>query len=83
MSWARAPELIEDADLIEFTLDGTPIDTGNRVPYLERFIHAAIYAHRQDVMAICHNHTLSILPFSICRSARSIRRMARRPTLSS
>jgi len=70
MAWARAPELIEDADLIEFTLDGTPIDAGNRVPYLERFIHGAIYEQRPDVMAVCHNHTLSILPFSISKTVR-------------
>jgi len=70
MSWARAPELIEDADLLEFTLDGDPVAGSARVPYLERFIHAAIYAQRPEVMSICHNHTLSILPFSISKTAR-------------
>jgi ribulose-5-phosphate 4-epimerase/fuculose-1-phosphate aldolase len=70
MSWARAPELIEDADVMEFALDGTPLQESVRVPYLERFIHAAIYAQRPDVMAVCHNHTLSILPFSISKTAR-------------
>jgi ribulose-5-phosphate 4-epimerase/fuculose-1-phosphate aldolase len=70
MAWARAPELIEDADLMEFALDGTPLAGSVRVPYLERFIHAAIYAQRPEVMAICHNHTLSILPFSISKTAR-------------
>jgi ribulose-5-phosphate 4-epimerase/fuculose-1-phosphate aldolase len=70
MSWARAPELIEDADLLEFALDATPVASGSRTPYLERFIHGAIYEQRPDVMAICHNHTLSILPFSISRTAR-------------
>jgi HCOMODA/2-hydroxy-3-carboxy-muconic semialdehyde decarboxylase len=70
MAWARAPELIEDADLMELTLDGTVLDAGGRVPYLERFIHGAIYEQRPEVMAVCHNHTLSILPFSISRTAR-------------
>jgi ribulose-5-phosphate 4-epimerase/fuculose-1-phosphate aldolase len=70
MAWARAPELIEDADLLEFTLDGTVLDAGGRVPYLERFIHGAIYEQRPEVMAVCHNHTLSILPFSISSTAR-------------
>jgi HCOMODA/2-hydroxy-3-carboxy-muconic semialdehyde decarboxylase len=70
MAWARAPELIEEADLIEFQLDGTPIDSGGRAPYLERFIHGALYEQRPDVMAVCHNHTLSILPFSISRTVR-------------
>jgi ribulose-5-phosphate 4-epimerase/fuculose-1-phosphate aldolase len=70
MAWARAPELIEDADLLEFSLDGRLLSASERVPYLERFIHGAIYEQRADVMAVCHNHTLSILPFSISKSAR-------------
>ena len=70
LSWARAPELIEEGDLMEFALDGTTTDGSGRAPYLERFIHAAIYAERPEVMAICHNHTLSILPFSISRTVR-------------
>jgi HCOMODA/2-hydroxy-3-carboxy-muconic semialdehyde decarboxylase len=70
MAWARAPELIEDADLMEFTLEGKTLDESGRVPYLERFIHGALYESRSDVMAVCHNHTLSILPFSISRSVR-------------
>src|SRR5260370_5626496 len=70
MAWARAPELVEDADLLEFTLDGTVIDAGGRVPYLERSIHGAVYEQRPEVMAVCHNHTLSILPFSISKTAR-------------
>jgi HCOMODA/2-hydroxy-3-carboxy-muconic semialdehyde decarboxylase len=70
LSWARAPELVEDADLLEFNLDGSLAQQTDRVPYLERFIHGAIYEQRPDVMAICHNHTLSILPFSISRSVR-------------
>lgn len=57
MAWARAPELVEDADLLELTLDGTVLDAGGRVPYLERFIHGAIYEQRPEVMAVCHNHT--------------------------
>jgi ribulose-5-phosphate 4-epimerase/fuculose-1-phosphate aldolase len=68
MAWARSPELIEEDDLIEFSLDGQSFDARGRAPYLERFIHGAIYEQRPDVMAICHNHTLSILPFSISRS---------------
>jgi HCOMODA/2-hydroxy-3-carboxy-muconic semialdehyde decarboxylase len=70
LSWARAPELIELEDLLEFDAEGEPIHPGGRFPYLERYIHAAIYAQRPDVMAVCHNHTESILPFSISKSAR-------------
>jgi ribulose-5-phosphate 4-epimerase/fuculose-1-phosphate aldolase len=70
MAWARAPELVEEDDLLEFSLDGTVLQHTGRVPYLERFIHGALYEQRPDVMAVCHNHTLSILPFSISTTAR-------------
>jgi ribulose-5-phosphate 4-epimerase/fuculose-1-phosphate aldolase len=70
MSWARAPELIELEDLLEFGLDGEPIQPGGKHPYLERYIHAAIFEMRPDVNAVCHNHATSILPFSISKTAR-------------
>jgi HCOMODA/2-hydroxy-3-carboxy-muconic semialdehyde decarboxylase len=70
MAWARAPELVEDGDLMEFSLDGTLLDTSSRHPYLERFIHGAVYEQRPEVMAVVHNHTLSILPFSISKTVR-------------
>ena len=65
MSRARAPELVEPDDILEFTLDGTPIRPDGPAAYIERYIHGAIYEAREDVQAICHNHTASILPFSI------------------
>jgi ribulose-5-phosphate 4-epimerase/fuculose-1-phosphate aldolase len=69
MSWARAPELIEDQDLMEFGPEGEVL-SGEKMPYLERFIHAAIFAQQPETMAVCHNHTASILPFSISRTAK-------------
>jgi ribulose-5-phosphate 4-epimerase/fuculose-1-phosphate aldolase len=70
MARARAPELVEAADLLEFGLDGELRQETDRVPYLERYIHAAVYEQRPDVMAVCHNHTASILPFGISKSVR-------------
>ena len=70
MSWARSPELIEDGDLLEFTLDGTLIGEDDRMPYIERFIHGAVYEARPDAMAVCHSHTLEILPFSISKTVK-------------
>jgi ribulose-5-phosphate 4-epimerase/fuculose-1-phosphate aldolase len=64
LSRARSPELVEEGDLLEFGLDGEPVADGPR-SYVERYIHAAIYAARDDVTWICHNHALSILPFSL------------------
>jgi len=70
MAWARSPELIEDGDLLEFALDGTLLQPDERMPYTERFIHGAVYEARPEVTAICHSHTLSILPFSISTTAK-------------
>jgi HCOMODA/2-hydroxy-3-carboxy-muconic semialdehyde decarboxylase len=37
--------------------------------YLERFIHAAIYEARPDVMAVVHAHAEDVLPFTITKAA--------------
>ena len=65
LSRARAPGRIEAADIMEFTLDGDPIDAKDRKPYLERFIHGAIYEARPDVISVVHNHSPSTIPFGI------------------
>lgn len=64
MSRSRSPALVELADLMEFRLDGTPIDARGRTPYGERMIHAAVYAARADVHAVVHHHSYAVLPFS-------------------
>ena len=65
MSRARAPDCVEVADLMEFTLDGTPVDAKGRKPYLERFIHGAVYEARPEIMSVVHNHSPSTIPFGI------------------
>jgi HCOMODA/2-hydroxy-3-carboxy-muconic semialdehyde decarboxylase len=65
LSRARAPECIEIDDLMEFTLDGTPISAGGRKPYAERFIHGAVYEARADVQAVVHHHSPGVIPFGI------------------
>ena len=65
LSRARAPDLIEPEDIITFEFDGTPVDGGDRKPYLERFIHGAIYEARPDVNAVVHSHTASVLPYGV------------------
>src|SRR6516225_8773544 len=47
LSRSRAPDCIERDDIMEFTLDGTPVDPRGRAPYLERFIHGALYEARR------------------------------------
>lgn len=60
-----SPELVQHADIMEFRLDGTPAGEDKRTPYLERFIHGAIYEARPDVHAVVHAHAEDVLPFSI------------------
>lgn len=68
LSRARAPECIEADDIIEFTLEGAPIDPAGspaRTPYAERFIHGALYEARPEVKAVVHHHSPSVIPFGI------------------
>ena len=65
LSRSRAPELVTVDDLMEFELDGTPVDARGRTPYSERFIHGAIYEKRADVMSVIHNHSHAVIPFGI------------------
>lgn len=65
-----APAQVEAADILQFALDGTPLDAGGRRVYLERFIHGAIYRARPDVMAVVHSHSSAVLPFTVSRRAR-------------
>ena len=69
MSRSRSPELVEFTDLMEFSLDGTALDPGERVPYGERMIHGAIYEARPEMNAVVHNHSLAVLPFSLTATA--------------
>jgi len=63
-----APGTVTRDDIIEFSLDGVPIDGGGRAVYLERFIHGEIYRSRQDVHAIVHSHSPTVLPFSVVKN---------------
>jgi len=62
-----APELVTAADIIEYDLDGNPVDARGRASYRERFIHGEIYRARSDVKAVVHCHTASLIPFGITR----------------
>lgn len=65
MSRSLAPALVTADDLIEYDLDGNPIDLKDRSQYSERFIHAEIYKARPDVKAVVHNHSPSVIPFGV------------------
>jgi HCOMODA/2-hydroxy-3-carboxy-muconic semialdehyde decarboxylase len=65
LACSRSPELVERADIMEFTLDGDPVNDDGRALYLERFIHGGIYEERPDVQAVVHAHAEDVLPFTI------------------
>jgi len=65
MSRALSPALVEYTDLIEFELDGTPIDAQGRRGYGERMIHGAVYEAREDVNAVIHHHAYSVVPYGV------------------
>jgi ribulose-5-phosphate 4-epimerase/fuculose-1-phosphate aldolase len=64
LSCSRGPELVQPSDILEFTLDSEPIKPTNVRLYGERPIHGEIYKARPDVMAVCHHHSMSVLPFA-------------------
>jgi HCOMODA/2-hydroxy-3-carboxy-muconic semialdehyde decarboxylase len=66
-----SPEMVQQADIMEFDLEGTPAGGDSRQPYLERFIHGAVYEARPEVLAVVHAHAEDVLPFGI--TARPLR----------
>jgi ribulose-5-phosphate 4-epimerase/fuculose-1-phosphate aldolase len=60
-----APALVTAADIMEFGLDGNPLDARGRAVYLERFIHSEIYRARPDAAAVVHSHSPAVVPFSV------------------
>jgi HCOMODA/2-hydroxy-3-carboxy-muconic semialdehyde decarboxylase len=65
-----APGTVTNQDILQYELDGTPLDAGDRRVYLERFIHGSIYRARPDVMAVVHSHSPAVVPFSVSRKTR-------------
>ena len=65
LSQSRAPDLVELSDLMEYTLEGDPVDQQGRSMYTERPIHGGSYQAREDGMAIVHNHSPTVIPFSV------------------
>jgi ribulose-5-phosphate 4-epimerase/fuculose-1-phosphate aldolase len=62
---AIAPERVQVEDMIEYDLDSRPIDENGRESVRERFIHGEVFRSRPEVMAVVHNHSPSVVPFSV------------------
>ncbi len=69
MARSMAPGIVTRGDILEYNSEGEPIDARGRASYLERYIHAAIYRARPDVMAIVHSHSPEVIPFTVTGTA--------------
>ena len=65
MSQSVSPALVTAEDILELTLDGEVVAGEVRKSYLERFIHAAVYAARPDVGSVVHNHSHDLSPYGV------------------
>ena len=65
MSRARAPALVEAADILEFDLNSDPVDQQGRRMFLERYIHGEGFRARPDVNAVVHSHSPTVILFSV------------------
>jgi HCOMODA/2-hydroxy-3-carboxy-muconic semialdehyde decarboxylase len=65
LSRSIAPATVTARDVMEFGMDGEPINPRGRRPYLERYIHSEIYRARPDIVAVVHSHSPALIPFGI------------------
>ena len=64
-SCSRSPEFVTREDLMEFTLDSTPLTGLDKKPYGERFIHGGALEARPEINAVIHNHSHEVIPFGV------------------
>lgn len=64
MSRSMAPGGVTGDDVFCHDRNGDILAEGAK-PFLERFIHAAIYQARPDVAAIVHSHSPNTVPFTV------------------
>ncbi|HZM44565.1 MAG TPA: class II aldolase/adducin family protein [Burkholderiales bacterium] len=65
LSRSIAPGTVTARDIMEFDLEGEPVEARGRRPYLERYIHSEIYRVRPDVQAVVHSHSPSVVPYGV------------------
>ena len=63
-----APALVTSGDILEYDLDSKPINAGDKRSFLERFIHGEIYKSRQEVNAVVHSHSPTVIPFGVTQT---------------
>jgi ribulose-5-phosphate 4-epimerase/fuculose-1-phosphate aldolase len=64
------PGMVEEADIVTFDLESTPLTHVDKPQYSERFIHGEIYKVRPDVSSVVHCHARPLIPFGVAKGAR-------------
>jgi HCOMODA/2-hydroxy-3-carboxy-muconic semialdehyde decarboxylase len=67
LSRSMAPALVTADDIMEFDMDGAPVDPRGRAVYLERFIHSEIMRLNPAVTSVVHSHSPAVIPFGVSR----------------
>jgi HCOMODA/2-hydroxy-3-carboxy-muconic semialdehyde decarboxylase len=62
LSRSLAPEMVEPADVLEYTLESEPVQKTEVRLYSERVIHGEIYKARPDVTCVVHHHSAAFMP---------------------
>jgi ribulose-5-phosphate 4-epimerase/fuculose-1-phosphate aldolase len=62
---SMAAGLVTAEDVLEFDMEGAPVDPRGRAVFLERFIHSEIYRARPEVQSVVHSHSPNLVPFGI------------------
>jgi HCOMODA/2-hydroxy-3-carboxy-muconic semialdehyde decarboxylase len=68
LSRALAPALVQAGDIMAYDLDSRPVTDRGCELYSERFIHGEVYRARDDVHAVVHSHSPTVIPFSISKT---------------
>jgi ribulose-5-phosphate 4-epimerase/fuculose-1-phosphate aldolase len=63
-----APALVQAEDIMAYDLDSRPVTDRGCELYSERFIHGEVYRAREDVHAVVHSHSPTVIPFSISKT---------------
>ena len=69
LSRSMAAATVSAPDILEFDLDGQPVEPNGHKLFIERFIHSEIYRARPDVQAVVQCHSPAVIPYGVTGTA--------------